>query len=302
MSRQTAARETVGFKPFREPPQTDPAVLDDWLSRVRIEPVSSRNWLCPPGWTLGPREINDSMWFWAAEGSWNGWLGSPEFTIRLRPGGIFMIPKGVRHQFALQSGTGKHMSTVHFHAGLYGAQDLTGLLGLAGTFEARRAAPFAEVSSQLPAEYALRAPGWRQAMAAGIWRVLMHLLRNEGGRVTPASPEMSAGLSRLRPALELIERELGNTDLSVAALARSVNVSEVYLRRMFRRLTGVSPMAWIRRRRVERATILLRETAQPLKMIAETCGFSDPSFFHQVFRSITGSTPGQCRSSIRSGI
>ena len=139
-------------------------------------------------------------------------------------------------------------------------------------------------------------------MSEGLWRVLLHLLRSEGRRVKLAPPAKSRDFSRLRPALELVDRSLGSPGLSVAELADSVNLSEVYLRKMFRRLTGMAPVDYIRRRRVERAASLLRETSVPLKTIAESCGFSDLSFFHHVFRALTGQTPSRFRNASGTGI
>jgi transcriptional regulator GlxA family with amidase domain len=54
---------------------------------------------------------------------------------------------------------------------------------------------------------------------------------------------------------------------------------------------GVSPIAYLRRQRIERARRLLRETDLPVGAIALQVGFNDFSYFARTFREVVGVTP-----------
>jgi len=73
----------------------------------------------------------------------------------------------------------------------------------------------------------------------------------------------------------------------------------VQFRKLFKRVTGLNPVRFIQRRRVERACVMLRTTTLSIEQIAEACGFSDPPFFFRIFRLWTGTSPNQYRSAER---
>ncbi len=87
------------------------------------------------------------------------------------------------------------------------------------------------------------------------------------------------------------------TDLSVASVARDLNVSPEHLSREFKREFGPSPQEYLAQMRVRRAAQLLRETTLPHKTILEQCGFDTPSTFYRVFEQHMGTTPRQYRNS-----
>lgn len=79
-------------------------------------------------------------------------------------------------------------------------------------------------------------------------------------------------------------------------IAGSVNTSEDYLTRIFKRELGMSPWEYLNRYRVEQAVRLLRETDLPLSEVAMRCGFQDQAYFCRVFKKLKGATPGSLRN------
>jgi DNA-binding LacI/PurR family transcriptional regulator/AraC-like DNA-binding protein len=79
-------------------------------------------------------------------------------------------------------------------------------------------------------------------------------------------------------------------------LADSVNVSEDYLTRIFRKETGVSMWEYLSRYRVFLATELLLHTNGTIYEIALATGFQDQAYFCRVFKKITGMPPGKMRN------
>lgn len=78
-------------------------------------------------------------------------------------------------------------------------------------------------------------------------------------------------------------------------LAKSAGMSSRTFRRLFRKATGASPLAYLIRTRVERACILLRDTDKPISQIAFDSGYSDSNYFSREFRKIKGESPTDYR-------
>lgn len=83
--------------------------------------------------------------------------------------------------------------------------------------------------------------------------------------------------------------------LTVKMLADKVNLHSDYLSRIFLKLTGERPLAYIHTKRIERAQYLIVTTDLSLTQIAEDTGFSSLPHFSKVFRAITSLTPGKYR-------
>ncbi len=79
-------------------------------------------------------------------------------------------------------------------------------------------------------------------------------------------------------------------------LAETVNVSEDYLTRIFRREIGLSPWDYLNRHRVYLASELLRQTTLTINEIASRTGFQDQAYFCRVFKKIKGFPPGKERT------
>ena len=77
----------------------------------------------------------------------------------------------------------------------------------------------------------------------------------------------------------------------LADLARIVHLSPFHFARRFRRSAGCSPMAFVRRLRIERTRVLLLTTAMPLRAIAPLVGFRDEFQLSRVFRQVAGHAP-----------
>jgi AraC-like DNA-binding protein len=84
-------------------------------------------------------------------------------------------------------------------------------------------------------------------------------------------------------------------------LADSVNVSEDYLSRIFRREMGFSLWEYLNRYRVHLAAELLTHTGDTIYDIAMRTGFQDQAYFCRVFKNIYGKAPGQVRNSQKVG-
>ena len=83
--------------------------------------------------------------------------------------------------------------------------------------------------------------------------------------------------------------------LTLESLARVAGLSVHHFARAFRQSTGEPPHQYLLRRRIERATEMLKQPHLPLSEIALAVGFSDHSHFARHFRRLVGMSPGAAR-------
>lgn len=88
------------------------------------------------------------------------------------------------------------------------------------------------------------------------------------------------------------------TGWSLDHLAELTGLDRSYLVRLFRRHTGVSPMAWLARARGELAAVLLLTTDRTIAAIGTEVGWPDPNYFSRRFRGLFRQTPSDYRKQL----
>jgi AraC family transcriptional regulator len=90
--------------------------------------------------------------------------------------------------------------------------------------------------------------------------------------------------------------------VSLTALAKVAGRDKREIGRAFVMAYGVTPTAFMRRRRLEQAGTLIVRGDGALAEIASACGFSDQSHMTRCFRAAFGMTPTEFRKSARSQV
>lgn len=98
----------------------------------------------------------------------------------------------------------------------------------------------------------------------------------------------------VQQALGVIDANYADCDLSVHRIAAQVGVSDDYLTRQFRQVTGISTQEYLRRYRFARAMSLL-ETDSPVGDVARLAGFRSLSYFSREFTRELGVSPSKYR-------
>ena len=101
----------------------------------------------------------------------------------------------------------------------------------------------------------------------------------------------SAKRQLIQPAVEQIHQRFTDRNLTVGALAKTCNMSENYLRRIFGQEFGMSPKAYIIQHRIEYAKALMSDGRFSITQIAEMCGYFEPCHFSREFSRYTGIAP-----------
>lgn len=90
---------------------------------------------------------------------------------------------------------------------------------------------------------------------------------------------------------------------SVAAPVEQVvtrsGLAERTFKRRFTQATGLSPLMYVQRIRIEEAKRRLERTEQSVEAVGWHVGYEDPAFFRRLFKRVTGITPGAYRRRFR---
>lgn len=107
-------------------------------------------------------------------------------------------------------------------------------------------------------------------------------------------PEEPAAIARARTFIA----EHAQDDLSLAAVAKAVNMSASYFSEKFKEITGINFVTYVARTRIEKARHLLQDPKLRVSEIAFEVGFQSLSQFNRAFKSVTGKAPSEYRQSL----
>lgn len=98
----------------------------------------------------------------------------------------------------------------------------------------------------------------------------------------------------IKRVLRRIRTDYSKT-ITLEDLASEAKLEPKYFCRIFRQLTGRTPIDYLIYYRIECAAELLCSTQDSVTEIALSCGFGDVSYFSRVFRKLKNQTPGEYR-------
>ena len=105
--------------------------------------------------------------------------------------------------------------------------------------------------------------------------------------------EMNANVldrNRISQVTEYMKANL-TEKITTTQLAQKFGYSREHFCRLFKEITQVTPMQYLRLFRLERALRLLNEGKYSISEVSDMCGFSDPNYFTRCFRTFFGTTP-----------
>lgn len=130
------------------------------------------------------------------------------------------------------------------------------------------------------------------ALANRVARYVFHdRLRGPAERQSPEAPEPmgSSAPAKLRAAIAAMERHL-EVPRAIPEIAAETGLSPRQLERLFRAHCGVSPGAYYRDIRLDRARSLVTQTEMPIFEVALACGFGSAEHFSRAYRARFGIT------------
>jgi AraC-like DNA-binding protein len=93
-------------------------------------------------------------------------------------------------------------------------------------------------------------------------------------------------------AFQFIETNIGN-ELRIGEMASKVYLSPNYFRRIFKEVTGLTPIEYINKARISKACKLIWEKGATISLVAEAVGINDLNYFSRLFKAYTGYSPSE---------
>ncbi|GHB47429.1 AraC family transcriptional regulator [Streptomyces viridiviolaceus] len=158
----------------------------------------------------------------------------------------------------------------------------------------------AGISACLDLALALVAEDAGEQTALAVARQLVMYLKRQGGQSQFSVPlSRPAAGRRSIDELRLWIADHLDADLSAAALAARMCLSERHFARVFTQETGRTPGAYVEAARVEMARRLLETTDCPLDQVAAATGLGSAQTLHRAFRRQLATTPAAYRRRFR---
>ncbi len=140
--------------------------------------------------------------------------------------------------------------------------------------------------------YNLEIPNW-ELICSGLMQSILALLSNEAHKQDHHTEGQGADkISELISRIKMVP----NLNITVSECAAFCNMSKPHFTRVFKQVTGMPPVQFMLKIRIDRAKELLDFTDKPIAEIAEASGFSDQNYFARTFKKMTGMSPTQYRN------
>jgi AraC-like DNA-binding protein len=252
------------------------------LSEIDPGRVSVGEVAYPPGGRLGPRRQDDLQLVLVHRGSATIAIddGAP---VTHDAGTVALLLPGHREEFAFAEDEPTRHSWIQAHVGEAPDRfaELPRSLPLSGALADLVAEAVAVTRTPLSTTRPLLAA----LAAAALWRY--------AGEAESAPAPAGDAVDRAR---RHAHAHLAGTDLDLAELARAAHVSPPHLVRRFRAELGVTPMAYVWRRRVAHGVDLLTHTGLSVGDIAGRSGFKSVYHFSRRVKEQTGLAPSVLRA------
>jgi AraC-like DNA-binding protein len=205
-------------------------------------------------------------------------------TIKLTPKRIILVPPNTGISQWLARGTPPHFYT-HFFADAPYAQMHSKIY----TF---KAGP--EILSILKSFPLKDDPVTAVRPTMAVHALVVSLL----ARIPDAEIQTARASSRLAENMSFIETHVQQS-VSNQEIARPLGMSVNAMLRCYHRELGITPQAYLRQKRIERACALLHDQRQSIKQAAEQTGFCDRYHFTRTFKKLQGITPSQYQRQLK---
>lgn len=141
-------------------------------------------------------------------------------------------------------------------------------------------------------EYKNMSKGYIEIIRAYLIELIVKIFRlmdnNKQSNISPQNQRL------VYQAVEYLRNNY-NTAIRLEELATKSFISKNYFSRLFKDVTGINFTDYIQNLRIDEACSLLKSTGMKVIDIAHQVGFKDMKFFYEVFKKLTGKTPGEFR-------
>jgi AraC-like DNA-binding protein len=231
--------------------------------------------------------------------------------VTLIPGDVFIVVPHEEHSYAINSDV--TIFNCQFYPDALG-EDWRELKEISGIYDMLMVEPLyrTEINRQeilhlQPAEISYiesilikmieeekKQVGYHLAQKAYLILLLCVLGRVWEKQFKSSSHEYNKKREMLAEALRYLESNIIN-ELNVSELALKACMSPHYFRKVFKEVTGLAPIEYINKIRINKAVQLLKDGSLTISEVAEMVGINDTNYFSRLFRKNMYCTPTEFR-------
>ncbi len=153
-----------------------------------------------------------------------------------------------------------------------------------------------ELVTKIREEVICPSKGSDMILKGNVYHLIAYLARNYEANVPTIKEAENRTLMLERTSLVLkYISENYSEKITTAQLASLCFLSESHFCRFFKRAIGKSAINYINEYRIEKASVLLRETDESITSISALTGFDDANYFSRVFKKYKNTTPERFR-------
>lgn len=145
-------------------------------------------------------------------------------------------------------------------------------------------------------------PGKYDMMRLYLSQILLYIIRAYKEPAEPATSQPSFTSHRKKHVVQTIMDYMEvhyNEKISLDAIAGNMYLSPIYISKIFKEETGSSPIQYLIRIRLHKATVLMKEHPEySIKKIAEMVGYEDAYHFSKIFKKHMSLTPKEYRNTL----
>jgi AraC-like DNA-binding protein len=123
-----------------------------------------------------------------------------------------------------------------------------------------------------------------------VYQFMMELCRSKSAN----SQQTATWPESIQRAMDYLHQHYANLN-SVDEIAGAVGLTKFHFIRLFAKTTGLTPVQYLTKIRIQKSVELLRRTGLTVEEIAHQVGYANGNYFTKVFRPLVGISPGEFR-------
>ena len=273
------------------------AAIEHLFTSLQVRVLTAHRSALSPQWHVPEHNLPCNKIYCIFKG--NGGYILDGVKHALRPGDVCLQPAKRRCQVWHDPQDCFDKIWIHFDARILGLVDLFDVISCPPPLALGENSPTRSLLEDLVREHQQRSDYGPLAQNGLLLMVLAQILR----RSAPVAPEakevtLRGPGDRVAKVLQHMAEHFAEP-LTLEDLAAVVGLHPTYFSNSFRKATGLAPMTFLQRFRVERAKGMLASTDLAVMEVAPRVGFQDPYHFSRVFKKLTGSSPREFQQSVR---
>ena len=201
---------------------------------------------------------------------------------------IFFKPFEKQEHIYLENKTGEFYY-IHFNA----TKDFD-LFGFKSSFvyTATPAVKIRDMFEEIISELQTKQPAYERICVSKLFNIIALLYRETEKESAP----QSRYFDRISFVIQKMNKDYQKND-TLDSYAKMCNMSKFHFLRVFKDITGASPLEYRNKIRLDHAKELLEDTTIPINEIANTVGYSSGTYFCDAFKAQNGVSPSIYRKS-----